>query len=92
MPRRLDGLVWPILVAGVLPVCLVVAADVLLGPSSGATPVVQALAVLSPLLVALGFVPRVGRRAWWIAVGGVLVAALLAAILTIAAFSALDGS
>lgn len=79
----------PSCVAGILPLCVVAGADVLFGPWSDDTDAVYYLqAVLGPPLIALMFVPRLGRRAVWVAVGGVFVALLLMLALLIA-FAAL---
>ena len=81
---------WPSLAAGILPLLIAGAADVLIGPSAARWAFV--LALLTPAVVALLHVPRFGRRAAWIAVAGYLLALLLAAVATVVAFSALDGS
>ena len=69
MRRHLHGLVGPSLVAGIVPLFLVGLIDVVFGQTDWLTIPV----LLSPLLVALAFVPRLGGRAAWVAVGGVLV-------------------
>lgn len=85
--------VVPSCAVGILPLVLVGAADALLGPWSDSTDAVYLLqAILGPPLLALFFVPRFGRRAIWIAAGGVLVAVLFALMLLIAWLLLLSGT
>jgi hypothetical protein len=63
-------------VAGILPLCLVVAADVLFW-SGDTTNLYYLQTVVGQPLIALLFVPHFGRRAVWVAAGGVLVAMLI---------------
>jgi hypothetical protein len=75
----------PSCVVGILPLILVGSADALFGPWRDSTDAVYYLqAILGPPLLALFFVPRFGRRAIWVAAGGVLVAVLFALTLLIA--------
>ncbi len=76
--RDLRRLVGPSCVAGVLPLCLVFGADAVFGPWTDDTDYVYyAQAIVGPPLIALLFVPHFGRRAAWVAAGGVIVAMLL---------------
>lgn len=82
MPRwdssEIGRLIVPCCVAGILPLCLVFSADLMLGPWSGSMDNLYYLqAIFGPPLIALLFVPHFGRRAIWIAAGGVLAALLI---------------
>ena len=82
MPRwdssLIGRLIGPCCVAGILPLCLVLGADVMFGPWSDSMDSLYYLqAIVGPPLVALLFVPHLGRRAMWVAAGGVLIALLM---------------
>ena len=76
--REIGGLIGPCCVAGISPLCLVFSADLMFGPWSGSKDNLYYLqAIVGPPLIALLFVPHLGRRSFWVAAGGVLVALVI---------------
>lgn len=65
------------LAAGLLPVGLLVAADIAFGPAGGSDGVFWLVLLLGPALVALAFYPRLQGRALRVAIGGLLVEMLV---------------
>ncbi len=71
-----EELAVPCFVAGIVPICLLAAADTLF-LNSDTTNLYYLQALIGPPLIALLFLPRFRQRTVWVAAGGVLVAILI---------------